>query len=577
MSHTFRVWAPNAERSVEVIIDDARHPMERAAGGWWTATIAGAGPGTRYRFSIDGGPGRPDPRSASQPEGIDGPSEVVDHATFAWTDTGWRGVPLASAIVYELHVGTFTPAGTFDAAIERLPYLVELGVDAIELLPVAEFSGRWGWGYDGVDLYAPHHAYGGPDAMKRFVDAAHAAGIAVVLDVVYNHLGPAGNYLAEFGPYFTDRYTTPWGMAVNVDGPGCDEPRTFFIDNALMWLRDYHVDGLRLDAVHAVIDMSAVHLLEQLAVAVEHLGIATGRERFLIAETDLNNPRIVARREVGGYGIDAQWNDDFHHCLHTLLTGESSGYYESYGTIEQLATAYRRGFVFAGEYDPHRRRHHGRPPVDIPAWRFLGYLQNHDQIGNRAQGDRSSHLLDPDQLRLAAALVLTSPFVPMLFQGEEWGASTPFQYFTDHQDAGLGRAVSEGRRSEFAYFGWGPDDVPDPQDRGTFERSKLDWDELQREPHCSLLEWHRELIRLRRSHPDLGPGSFADLSVTFSEDDRWLVIDRGAVVIAANLSGDKTAVPVNREISRVLASSPPDPDVCDGVVELAPWGVILLN
>jgi maltooligosyltrehalose trehalohydrolase len=462
---------------------------------------------------------------------------------------------------------------------------VELGVDLVELLPVAEFSGDRGWGYDGVDLFAPHHAYGGPDGLKRFVDAAHASGIGVVLDVVYNHLGPAGNYLAEFGPYFTDKYSTPWGMAVNVDAPGSDEPRRFFVDNALMWLRDYHVDGLRLDAVHAIIDMSAVHLLEQLALEVEALEVELGRDLFLIAETDLNDPRIVSRREVGGYGIDAQWNDDFHHCLHTILTGERSGYYESFGTIEQLATAYRRGFVFAGEYDPHRGRSHGRPPIGIPAWRFLGYLQNHDQIGNRAQGERSSHLLTPDALKVAAALVLTSPFVPMLFQGEEWAASSPFQYFTDHHDPELGRAVSEGRRSEFSYFGWSPDDVPDPQDRATFERSKLRWDELDAEPHASLLAWHRRLVEIRRTHPALGPGRFEDIEVHWSDDERWIVVvrwspDRAAkAAIVANLGDAKVRVPLPDfgDFTRIIASSVTDPTVPSGVVELAPSAVTLYD
>ena len=586
MRHEFRVWVPRAEASVDVVIGDDRHPMRPCGGdggGWWEATVDGAGPGTRYVFSIDGGPGRPDPRSAFQPEGIDGPSELVDHGAFAWTDDGWTGVSLPDAVVYELHVGTFTDAGTFDAAIEKLPHLVDLGVDVVELLPVAEFSGDRGWGYDGVDLYAPHHAYGGPDGLKRFVDAAHAAGIAVVLDVVYNHLGPAGNYLAEFGPYFTDKYSTPWGMAVNVDAPGSDEVRRFFVDNALMWLRDYHVDGLRLDAVHAIIDMSAVHLLEQLAVEAEALEVELGRDVFLIAETDLNDPRIVSRRDAGGYGIDAQWNDDFHHCLHTILTGERAGYYESFGSIEQLATSYRRGFVFAGEYDPHRGRSHGRPPTGIPAWRFLGYLQNHDQVGNRAQGERSSHLLSPEALRLAAGLVLTAPFVPMLFQGEEWAASSPFQYFTDHHDPELGHAVSEGRRSEFSYFGWSPEDVPDPQDRATFDRSKLRWDELDAEDHASMLDWHRRLIELRRSHPALGPGTFEDLDVHASEEEGWIVVVRRApsttAAIVANLSDQPVRVPLGEfgNFSRVLASSGSRPDVLVPVVELARLGLVLAD
>jgi len=582
VGHTFRVWAPRAEASVDVVVGTARHPMTRTAGGWWEATVADAGPGTRYLFSIDGGPARPDPRSASQPDGVHAPSELVDHGSFAWTDDRWRAVPLASSVVYELHIGTFTPAGTFDAAIEKLPHLLDLGVDLIELLPVAEFSGTRGWGYDGVDLYAPHHAYGGPFGMKRFVDAAHAAGAGVVVDVVYNHLGPAGNYLAEFGPYFTDKYATPWGMAVNFDDRGSDEVRRFVIDNALMWLRDYHVDGLRLDAVHAIVDTSALHLLEQMAIEVEALEVKLGRDLFLIAESDLNDPRIVSPREVGGYGIDAQWSDDFHHCLHAILTGERAGYYASFGAVEQLATAFRRAFVFAGEHDAHRGRTHGRPAVGVPGWRFLAYMQNHDQIGNRARGDRSSHLLDHDQLRLAAALVLTSPFVPMLFQGEEWAASSPFQYFTDHDDPELGQAVSDGRRAEFASFGWAPDEVPDPQDPATFERSKLRWDELDVERHDSMFDWHRRLIALRRSHPALGAGRLEDVDVHFSEADRWISVLRWSpdrrhrALIAANLGDHDITIPIPPGFSRSIASSRATFDVHESVVELARSGVILL-
>ena len=579
MSHTFRVWAPNATRTVDVVIGDTTHPMRAAAGGWWTCDVLSAGPGTRHGFSIDSGPVRPDPRSFSQPDGVDGRSEVIDHR-FDWTDAGWPGVDFKSAVIYELHVGTFTPAGTFEAAIDKLGHLVELGVDVVELLPVAEFSGDRGWGYDGVDLFAPHHAYGGPVGLKRFVNAAHAAGVGVVLDVVYNHLGPAGNYLAEFGPYFTDRYSTPWGQSVNVDGPHSDEVRRYFIDNALMWLREYHIDGLRLDAVHAIFDISAVHFLEELATEVDDLEAEIGQPKFLVAETDLNNPRLITPRAAGGYGLDAQWNDEFHHCLHVLLTGEQSGYYESFGSMAQLATAYRRGYVFAGEYEAHRGRRHGRPPVGVPPWRFVVFMQNHDQIGNRAQGDRTSHLLDEAQLRLAAAIVLTSPFVPMLFQGEEWASSSPFQYFTAHPDQALGRAVSEGRRSEFAAFGWAPDDVPDPQDSATFERSKLEWDELDAAGHASILEWHRELLRLRRSRPEaFGCADFADVSVTFSEDARWILIDRGAGAVVANFGTTpvRVALPVHLQKLSVIASSPAPPAVSNGEVELVRSGVALLG
>ncbi|MDQ1445700.1 MAG: maltooligosyltrehalose trehalohydrolase, partial [Acidimicrobiaceae bacterium] len=408
----FRVWAPTPE-SVAVEVGGERVPMAAADRGWRVAEVDWAGPGDDYRFVVDGDP-LPDPRSAFQPEGVHGPCRVVDHAAFPWTDHGWRGLHLPSAVLYELHVGTFTPEGTFEAVVPKLDHIVELGVGAIELLPVGEFSGSRGWGYDGVDLYAPHHAYGGPDGLKKLVDACHHRGLAVVVDVVYNHLGPSGNYLSRFGPYFTDRYNTPWGDALNFDGADSDEVRRFFIDNALMWLRDYHIDGLRLDAVHAIVDTSATHLLEQLAGEVEVLSAHVGRPLTLIAESDLNDPRVVARREAGGYGMDAQWSDDFHHALHAALTGEKSGYYEDFGGLAHVATAMRQAFVYAGDYSPHRKRVHGRKPLGIAGHRFLGYLQNHDQVGNRAVGERSSHLMSTGRLKVGAALVLLSPFVPML-------------------------------------------------------------------------------------------------------------------------------------------------------------------
>ena len=545
----FRVWAPTPE-SVAVDVGGEQITMARVGDrGWYEAEVDWAGPGTDYSFVVDGMT-VPDPRSPSQPDGVHGPSRVVDHDSFPWTDGGWRGVHLPSAVVYELHVGTFTPEGTFDAVIPRLDHLVELGVSVVELLPVAEFPGERGWGYDGVDLYAPHHAYGGPDGLKRLVDACHHRGLGIVLDVVYNHLGPAGNYLSKFGPYFTDRYSTPWGDALNFDGPGSDEVRRFFIDNALQWLRDYHMDGLRLDAVHAIVDTSAVHLLEQLGVEVEALSASVGRPLWLIAESDLNDPRVVMRREVGGYGMDAQWSDDFHHALHVSLTGEKSGYYSDFGGLGDVAVALERAFVHAGDYSPHRGRVHGRLPVGIPSWRFLGYLQNHDQIGNRAVGERSSHLMSPGRVKVGAALVLLSPFVPMLFQGEEWAATTPFQYFTDHEDAELGRLVSEGRRREFASFGWSPESVPDPQAVETFERSRLWWEEVAEEPHASVLAWHRSLIALRRS---LGaPVVGAPVVATCDEAAGWLVMQRGPLTVACNIG----AAPVTLAAagSLVLAS-----------------------
>ena len=547
----FRVWAPTPS-AVELEVAGRRVPMVRMAGGWWEAEVPEAGPGTDYGFSLDGSPVLPDPRSPWQPSGVDGLSRTLDHGAFAWTDGAWRGLHLPSAVLYELHVGTFTPEGTFEAAAGRLDHLVDLGVDAVELMPVAEFPGSRGWGYDGVDLYAPHSAYGGPDGLKRLVDACHGRGLGVVMDVVYNHLGPAGNYLGRYGPYFTSRYATPWGAAVNLDDAGSDEVRAFFVDNALMWLRDYHCDGLRLDAVHAILDGSATHLLEEIGTAVEGLAASLGRSLFVIAESDLNDPRVVRRREVGGYGMDAQWSDDFHHAVHAALTGERLGYYEDFGSLDQVGTALRQAFVYAGQYSPHRRRRHGRLDPTLSGHRFLGFSQNHDQVGNRAIGDRLSTLVSPGRLRLAAALVLTSPFVPLLFQGEEWGATTPFQYFTDHADPELGRAVREGRRAEFASFGWDPSAIPDPQDPATMDRSRLDWSQLGQKEHAAVLDWHRRLIALRRSEPALTDGRLDLVDVTVDDGAGWLVVRRGPVTVAGNIGPSAVDLPAAGAL--VLAS-----------------------
>lgn len=514
-----RVWAPHA-KAVDLVHDGVRTAMAAAGGGWWEVDVSGV---TTYAFSLDGGPPRPDPRSASQPDGPHGPSAVVCHEAAEAVD--WAGRGLDGAVIYELHVGTFAEDGTFAGVTEHLDHLVDLGVTHVELMPVAEFSGARGWGYDGVDLYAPHHAYGGPDGLKGLVDACHRRGLAVLLDVVYNHLGPSGNYLGEFGPYFTDRYDTPWGQAVNLDGPDSDEVRAFILDNARMWLRDYGIDGLRVDAVHAIFDTSAIHLLEELA----GLGV-------IIAESDLNDPRLVRGVDRGGAGLAAQWSDDFHHALHAVLTGERTGYYGDYALLADLAAALQRGFVYDGRHAPSRRRRHGRPiPPDVAASRLLAYSQTHDQVGNRAQGERLSLLVSEGRLRMAAALVLCSPFTPMLFQGEEWGASTPFQYFTDHEDPELGKAVSDGRRRELAAFGWAPEDVPDPQDRATFDRSTLDWAELGKSPHAELLDWHRSLIALRRERR-LHEGGFESVDVRYDEDGRWFVLDRAPVKVVCNLS-----------------------------------------
>jgi maltooligosyltrehalose trehalohydrolase len=553
--HEFRVWAP-LPRGVELVLGERRIPMTSADGGWWECAVDEAGAGTDYAFSLDGGPPRPDPRSAFQPHGIHAVSRVVDHAAFGWHDTGWRGVPLPGSGLYECHVGTFSAEGTFDGAIGHLGHLAELGIDAIELLPVAEFSGDRGWGYDGVDLFAPHHAYGGPDGLKRLIDAAHAHGLGVVMDVVYNHLGPAGNYLPEFGPYFSRRHQTNWGDAVNFDGPGSDEVRRFVIDNALAWLRDYHCDGLRLDAVHAIADQSATHILEQLAVEVDALAAHLRRPLFLIGESDLNDPRFVRSLEGGGYSLDAAWADEWHHALHATLTGDVSGYYEDFGPLPLLAKALRQAWVYDGIYSPHRQRIHGRPPDGLAGSQFVVFTQNHDQVGNRVAGERSSSLMNDGRLRVAAALLLTSPFAPMLFQGEEWGATTPFQYFTGHTDAELGRKVSEGRRREFADFGWDPGDVPDPQDPATFGRSKLDWTEPTKERQGGLLAWYRRLIALRRRLATLADPRLDRVETEYDQEAGWLVVRRGPVVVAINLGTGTWTFPVSPAAALLEASDP---------------------
>lgn len=547
--------------------------MQVADGGWWEARLEAA-PGTDYAFCLDGSEPIPDPRSCWQPEGVHGPSRVIDHE-FPWSDQKWNALPLASAIVYELHVGTFTPEGTFTAAIDKLGHLVELGITHVELMPVAESPGQWGWGYDGVDIFAPNHHYGTPDDLKRLVNACHQRGLAVLLDVVYNHFGPDGNYLGKFGPYTTEKYETPWGHAVNLDGPQSDTVRAFFIDNAVMWLRDYHFDGLRLDAVHALIDNGALHFLEALADRVKVLEAQLGRHLVLIAESDLNDPRIVRPCEIGGFGVDAQWSDDFHHALHAVLTGEKSGYYSDFGKESQIAKALQQAFVYDGCFSEHRQRRHGRRPSGVPADHFVVCTQNHDQVGNRARGERLVHLVGPAKAKIAAALLLTSPFVPMIFQGEEWAASSPFQYFTQHEDKELGKAVSEGRRKEFAAFGWQPDEVPDPQDPATFERSKLKWDEIGETEHAEMLEWYRILIRLRRETPDLRYGNLQTIEVQSNEGEHWLLMKRGRIAVACNFGGEPCVLPATDYPTLLLASGNQTNADGDGIV-VAPESVAVL-
>ncbi|MDH6109899.1 maltooligosyltrehalose trehalohydrolase [Kitasatospora sp. MAP12-15] len=528
----YELWAP-AARLVEVEVDGARSPLAAHSGGWWRGE---APAGQDYGFRLDGGPPLPDPRSARQPYGPDGLSRHVDHAAFPWSDTPWHGRPLAGSVLYELHIGTFTPAGTFAGAEQHLDHLVELGVDFVELMPVCPFPGRHGWGYDGVSLWAVHEPYGGPEGLKRFVDAAHRKGLGVILDVVHNHLGPSGNYLPAFGPYFTERHRTPWGSAVNLDAPGSDEVRDYLIGSALAWLRDYRIDGLRLDAVHALADDRAVHFLEELSTAVDTLAVAVGRPLFLIGESDLNDPRLTASREAGGLGLHAQWSDDLHHALHAALTGESQGYYADFAQapLAAVAKVLTQGWFHDGSWSSFRGRRHGRPFAGGSGERLLGYVQTHDQIGNRALGDR----LPPAALAVSAALVLTSPFTPMLFMGEEWGASTPWQYFTDHTDPDLAEAVRQGRRREFAEHGWTEQQIPDPQAPGTVLASTLDWSEPRQPVHAELLAWYRELIRLRRADPALCDPTLGGVRVEFDEQERWLTVHRGSLRICVNL-GEK--------------------------------------
>jgi maltooligosyltrehalose trehalohydrolase len=574
--HTFRVWA-TLPKTIEVHVAGKTFPMMRRESNWWTADVGSAKAGDDYGFILEGEGPFPDPRSPSQPNSVHKLSRLVDQNSFYWTDDNWQAPLLSSAIIYELHIGTFTPVGTILSTIEKLDYLVALGVTHVELMPVVEFSGDHGWGYDGVDLFAPHHVFGEPDDLKKLVDACHARGLAVILDVVYNHLGPSGNYLAKFAPYFTKKYASPWGEGINFDGADSDEVRRFFCDNALMWLRDFHFDGLRLDAVHGIVDTSATHILEQLKIEVEKLSAQLGRNLVLIPESDLNDPRLLWPRERGGYQLDAQWSDDFHHALHAVLTGEKTGYYSDFGKLEDLAKVLRHVFVYDGNFSSHRRRNHGRSAEGLSGHNFLGYLQNHDQVGNRAKGERSSQLMSLGKLKIGAALVLTSPFVPLIFQGEEWGASTPFFYFTDYQERELASAVREGRCREFAVFGWKPEETADPQAHETFEKSKLNWQELFREPHAKILDWHKQLICLRRAEPSLNDGRLDGVKTNCDELARWFVMERGAISVACNLAVHPQRIPLRIGKHRTLLASEPGVDAVSGGVFLRPESVAIFK
>jgi maltooligosyltrehalose trehalohydrolase len=529
----FLVWAPRAER-VEI---RQLSPQKRSAAldklpqGYHRTVLTDFDPSGRYVYRLyqiqaEEPVERPDPASRFQPEGVHGPSQVVN-AEFSWEDADWHGRALSRYIIYELHVGTFTPEGTFDAVSAHLDELREIGITAVELMPVAQFPGTRNWGYDGTYPFAAQNSYGGPQGLKRLVNACHRKGLAVILDVVYNHLGPEGNYLRDFGPYFTDFYQTPWGEAVNFDGPHSDDVRRFFIENALYWLEDCHIDALRLDAVHAILDFSARPFLEELARTVHRAAERLSRRIYCIAESALNDTRIIRPRELGGFALDAQWNDDFHHALHTLLTGEQTGYYRDFGRLHQLARAWRRGFVYDGQYSGYRQRAHGNSSRNIPAQQLVVFAQNHDQIGNRMFGERLSRLVSFEDLKLAAGLVLLSPFIPLLFMGEEYGETAPFQYFIDHSDPELINAVREGRRREFASFGW-EKDPPDPQDEATFLRSKLDRSLRDTSLSRILPGFYRELIRLRKEIAALAQLSKKHQSVVADHEQRTLFVRRRA-------------------------------------------------
>jgi maltooligosyltrehalose trehalohydrolase len=572
----FRVWAPKPE-VVRLDIDGEVYPMTRGRDGWWRANIDAA-PDARYGYLLDDDPKvLPDPRSPRQPDGVHGRSQLWEPAPQAWTDGGWTGRSVQGAVIYELHIGTFTPAGTFDSAIEKLDYLVDLGVDFVEVMPVNAFSGTHGWGYDGVLWYAVHEPYGGPDGLVRFVDACHRRGLGVLIDAVFNHLGPSGNYLPSFGPYLSSA-SNPWGEGINIADAQSDEVRRYIIDCALRWMRGFHADGLRLDAVHALVDTTAIPILEELSAETESLAEQLGRPLSLIAESDLNDPRMITPRRDGGYGMTAQWDDDIHHAIHTAVSGERQGYYADFGSLATLAKTLRNGFFHAATYSSFRSRRHGRP-LDttafsgIPATRLLAYTCTHDQVGNRALGDRPSQNLTYGQLAVKAALVLGSPYTAMLFMGEEWGASTPFQFFSSHPDPELARATADGRKKEFADHGWDADEIPDPQDPQTFQRSKLDWTEPDAGERARLRRVYQDLIALRRSETDLADPWLDHLIVDYDEEKRWIVMRRGRLAVACNLAAEPAAVPFTGEL--VLCSD--SPSVGATTTELQPYSFAILR
>jgi len=560
----FRVWAPRVSQMSVRIAGHEPRAMNRS-GEDFELIVENAQPGDRYGLVLDGSPERPDPCSRSQPEGVHSPSEIIDPASFAWSDANWKGIALAEYIFYELHVGTFTPQGTFDGVRSKLEYLRDLGVTAIELMPVAQFPGSRNWGYDGVDFYAPHSAYGGADGLKALVNAAHAAGLAVVLDVVYNHVGPEGNYLAEFGPFFTDRYQTPWGLAINYDGGGSDGVRRFFIENALYWLTEYHIDALRLDAIHGIFDFSAFHILAELRDRFHQEADRSGRQAFLVAESDLNDVRVIEPRSQGGHALDAQWHDEFHHSIISTLTGANRGYLGGFGRLADIQKAITDGFVYDGIYSAYRQRRFGSSSKHEPGERFVAFIQNHDQVANTAQGFRLSELVSIEQSKLAAMLLVCSPFLPLLFMGEEFAEAAPFLYFTSHGDRALARAVSEGRRKEFAEFA-GAGEFADPQAVETFARSRINWTLPVSGRHSEVLRFYRELIALRKRYPCLNNCRKDLTHVVADEDARLLRMERSdpsgsKALLVCNFSGNSAEFALGSDTLHLAASAgaPPEP------------------
>ncbi len=560
MSGTARVWAPRVAK-VDLVIGDEPHPMVAEDGGWWSAELPPLITEQDYDYGFrldDDDVVLPDPRSRRQPDGVDGLSRTFDPSSYHWDDQSWTGRRLAGSLIYEMHIGTFTEAGTLDSAIDKLDYLSSLGVDMVEVLPVNAFAGVHNWGYDGVLWFAVQESYGGPAAYQRFVDACHHRGIGVIQDVVYNHLGKAGNYLPRYGPYLNDEGPqSTWGESMNLDGADSGEVRRYILDNVLMWLREFHVDGLRLDAVHALVDTHAVHLLEEIAIEVDALSVHLRRPLTLIAESDLNDPKLIMRREAGGYGLDAQWNDDFHHVVHVALTGETDGYYADFGPMSAIAKVLEKAFFHDGTFSSFRGREHGRPVDTLltPSWRFVGYSQDHDQVGNRATGDRLTAQLSFDDLAIAAVLVLTGPFTPMLFMGEEWAASTPWAFFTSHPDEELGEATRKGRLEEFARMGWDPNLVPDPQAISTFQDSKLDWSERLTGDHARMLKLYQELAALRRSRQELTDPRFSRNHASFDDDQQWLLVERSGLQIVVNMSDETRTIPLDVPAGSLLLAT----------------------